>query len=240
MKKYFYPFVFGVLVVNGCGKDPEAPLVLSGIYQSGTTSLVATPIRMYTKNGEVNNPPMLDHFLYRHFRSWGPFSRIDIPSGTRVFTLTVRSNKRATLTNTNVAPGDSVQAEVLVQKPTSFVLANLDSVDVLSAGGASTRCDRLDELIGNTHRGKRCTAVPATTGYGFNCRIRPVRLITIEGRQLVIPQFNYVIIAGYPAANSCEVVRAEEWNTFNPAILNQLVTGDTIVVQEQEIPLTKK
>ena len=240
MKRYLYPFLCGVLAMISCGKDKKAPLVLSGSYQSGPTTLVATPIRMYTEKGEVNNPALMDHFLYRHFRTSGPFSRIDIPPGPRVFTLAIRSNKRATLTNTNVAPGDSIQAEVLAQELSSFVLANLDSVDVLSAGGAPTRCDQLDELIGNTHRGKHCIALPATTGYRFNCRIRPVRLVTIKGSQLVIPLFNYVITAGYPAPNNCEIVRAEEWNTFNPAILNQLVAGDTLVVQEQQIPLTKK
>lgn len=241
MKQYIYPLLLGVLLLLGCKKDREAPLVLVGKYEASTSPVAATPIRLYTVNGIVDNQVIVDNFIKRQSWVQDYFFRNAVPAPNNAsLVLAIRSNMRATLIDTHATSTDSVRAEVLSQNDQSFLLANVDSASVLLSSNSTSRCEQLGERIKNVYPGKRCRSLPPFTGYSSYCMIRPVRVITIKNGNLFIPQFTWLVKTGQPSQSICGLAYSKEWNTFNPAILNQLVAGDTIVVQEREIPLLKK
>jgi hypothetical protein len=229
------------LALAGCHDDTPAvaPLVLTGDYQTGSV-VVATPIVMYTSTGPVQSPTVVDNFLRRQYYNYltnGYFSRTDevITDGSYL-ALSIRPDKRATLTLGAPGATNAIETEVLDQQLSYFTLAHMDSTQTAYINSGPDRCALLGEQIGVAQPGKRCVRASPATGYSSFCKLRPVYAIAIRDRQLYLPVFSWYI----KAATQCGLAYSRTRNVFNPAVLSQLTTGDTLVIQTREIALVKK
>gem|GEM_PF-4799182 len=246
MKSSFYPLtaMLCLSLLGSCHKDPEtSPLVLPGEYQAAGT-LTTAPILLYTKNGPVDNAALVDKLIARR-RLGSYFSRADVPMAAgSTLTLTIRDNGTARLVFGSPAFADTVEAEVMGQSATSFVLASRDSVGGPELAATPNRCEVLAGKIRVLYPPKRCRPIAYTPGtYEQYCRFRPSRLITIRNGQLFIPQLSWLIqnqTGAGPGTSVCTLAYSGEWNALDPAILNQLVAGDTIVVQQRQVALLRQ
>lgn len=238
MKQCYFGLLAGLALLTGCHKDAAiTSYTLSGKYVADNTLVAANSITMYTKNGQVTNQAVVTRFLARKQWLTSYFSPTDEPINTgSTLSLAFRANNRAALLTT--APGyiDSIQTEVLDKQANTFILQNLDSVGYFGSAtsGCSVRLAQLADYIKNFYPKKHCQNVSPATGYSQYCQQWPLRVVKVRDGQLFIPYYSW-----YVQANSCYLAYRAEWNTFNPAILNQLAAGDTVVVQEREIRLRK-
>ncbi|MBF9222094.1 hypothetical protein [Hymenobacter ruricola] len=246
MKHLFYPLASGLFLLAACNKDaPEADrMVLTGDYQAGAT-LAAGPITLYTQNGPVTTPAVVDRYLARQPWAASTFSRTDAPiSPTNTLTVLIRPNNQVYLISTKTASGrrDTIKHDLTAQNSAYAVLAGRDSVSTLttSSSTAVSRCALLAGQMEKELPVKRCVAVPIATGFSQQCKFRPIRLLKIDAGQLAIPQLGWLAQSGQPLAGTCGRAAGGAWNVFNTAVLNQLTAGDTLVVQERTIALTKK
>jgi hypothetical protein len=246
MKHLFFPLVSGLLIFAGCSKDaPEAAkVVLDGNYEAAST-LAAAPITMYTKDGPVNNPALVDRFLSRQYYANGFFSRNDVtlpPMAYGSLTLSIRGNKQATFTTVYPSTGvtDTLKTEIIAQRATHFVAAKLDSVSILTSAASADRCSQLSTQMEVESQAKRCVNVSIATGYSQLCKFRPIQVIKINAGQLYIPRLSWLIQSGNVRNSGCGRAASGSSNLFNTGVLNQLVAGDTLVVQERTIALLKK
>ena len=244
MRIYHYLFLSGLSFFGSCGTDREqAPVNLDGEYQVGpTTMAVGRPIRMYTKNGLVANEQEIGRFLSRN--PWGAaaFNRADVPVGAgEPVLLTIKGNKQATLVYAASTRMETVKAEVTARTDRYFVLSQLDSSRFLTSSNQQNRCTQLSEAVSLVQTGKRCGAAAPSTHSPFSqaCRFRWVWVIGLENGRLFVPQLSSLVQVRN-SFRSCGEAQGATWNVFNPAMLNQLAEGDTLVVQERAVSLTKK
>lgn len=246
MKHVFRFLAFGLMLSAGCSKDnPEvAKVVLDGNYEAAAT-LATAPITMYTKDGPVNNPALVDRFLSRQYYASGFFSRNDVALPAMSYgslTLSIRANKQATFTT--VYPGngfrDSLKTEITAQYSNHFVATKLDSVSNFTTATSADRCSQLSTQMEVASPVKRCVNVSLATGYSQLCKFRPIQVVKIDAGQLYIPRLSWLIQSGNQRTSGCGRATGGASNLFNPAVLNQLVAGDTLVVQERTIALIKK
>jgi hypothetical protein len=217
--KYAYLLPLLPALLGSCQNDPEvAP---------------ATAIDMYTRNGPVKDPALVDAFLRRQRSTY--FKRTDeaIPDGS-VTRLTIRPDNSATLVSTTPTATTTVQADVTEQNRLYCTLGQRDSVSILTPAGSKSRCELLGENIKAVFPGKRCQAVSPVTGYSEFCRLRPSSVLGRRGDQLYVPVFSWLI-----KTTQC-TSSAVQQNLFDLAILSQLTDGDTVVVQTRELPLLRK
>ncbi|GAB3856622.1 hypothetical protein GCM10028822_29230 [Hymenobacter terrigena] len=243
MKHYFYPLAFSALLLGGCSKTKEdAPLVLAGEYQAAHVLAATNPIRMYTRTGEITNVQTIDNFLRRQSSSGqGLFSRTDVTITTPDSqTLTIDANDQATVATTYQGTTTRLTSRITLRNPQYFVLTSTDSVSTVTAPSSFDRCVQLVDQIRAIAPVKRCQALPPITGYSQSCTFHPVQVVGIQNGQLFLPAFSWLIMRSVPSLGWCTYTAANERNLFNPAILNQLVAGDTVVVQERRIALTKQ
>jgi hypothetical protein len=246
MKHTLYLLALGATILTSCGSDKEdTPFVLAGEYQTGTTLMATNPIAMYTKSGEVKNDRVIDSFLKSSRLPISTyFSRTDVPfpsADTKPLKVIIQENGKATLVAVGPTGTDSTKAEVTRQTPEYIIVSDIDSV-----GGPSnpsspplTRCYQFRDKIETFYPVKHCRPVSYTSGtYEYFCKFRTIRVIEIKDGQLFIPQLSWFVRSGRPT--DCSLVYSGEWNTFDTAILNQLVEGDTIVVQKRQVALLKK
>lgn len=248
MKKHLYLLALGLVLVQGCGKkSDEAPLMLPGEYQTAAT-IATAEIRMYTKNGPVNNPQLVDKFINRRQLGTDYFSRTDVPlpSGGSIV-LTINATNQATLvfTSPSTSAGSppritTVKAEVVQQTPRYFVLAAMDSSSYGVSNRPKNACETLAEQMSGVVAEKKCVNVPDFSGYSKSCMYRFSRVISINDGKLFIPQYSWQVQSGAAPGSTCSYAVGGSWNIFNPAILNQLAAGDTITVQERSVALIKK
>lgn len=241
MKKHFYFLACAATLLSGCGKE-KAPLLLDGTYQLGPTVFATSPILLYTKAGKVDNPALLTHFLARRSLWLNPatFASADAPTPYRAPVTLIIAGTQAKLITSSSRPTktDTSRAEITARTDQSFVLAVFDSVS--TTGGFDNRCVTLAQQLHAVPEGARCVRLPPASGYSGYCFVRPMRVVTIRDGKLFAPQLSWLVQANVGRSNACGYVASREWNTFDPAVLNQLVAGDTIVVQEREIALLKQ
>lgn len=246
MKHVSFLLAFGLILAAGCSKDgPEATkLILDGDYEAAST-LATAPIVMYTQNGPVNNPALVDRFLSRQYYASGFFSRNDVALPAMNYgslTLSIRGNKQATFTTVYPSNGftDVLKTEIIAHQATYFVAAKLDSVSIFTSAGSANRCSQLSTQTEVASPVKRCVNVSMATGYSQLCTFRPIQVVKIDAGQLYIPRLSWLIQSGNPRNSGCGLATGGSANLFNPAVLNQLAAGDTLVVQERTIALIKK
>ena len=241
MRPFYLPLLAVAALLVGCHKDQEAPEAVafdtSGRYHAGPTILATNPITMYTRSGAVTNPTVVDRYLAR--RPWAAdfFSRTDANPGNAVsLTLTFRSLNRATVTVTG--PNnylDSVRADVSVAAD-YLVLKQLDTLSALLPLNTScmSRAGQLSEALRQLQDDKTCVALPAVTGYSQSCKVRAVRQLKSRAGQPYIPLLSTLVQTG-----TCQTAVSNQWNSLSTAPLSQLAAGDTVLVQERELPLLR-
>jgi hypothetical protein len=245
MKKYLYSLVLSTTILSGCGKDKEAPLIVEGRYLADDTILAANPITMYTKDGKVDNQSIIQRFL--NHRTWAQsyFSSTDIVNpniGSSSLAVEIRSNKRAAIISKYSNSIDSIGVELTSQEANYLVLSAIDS---FSINVPNYRYDEVhvNELVAQMHTvipQRKCYNVPAYLDYSQSCKQRYVRLLTTKKGKLFIPQFSYIVQVSQLNYGFHTIGYNRVWNTFNKSVLNKLVVGDTLVVQEREVTLLRK
>ncbi len=235
----FYLLLFGSIFLASCGKDKETQLALAGSFQSEPV-ISGTDIKMYTSAGQVDNRALVDKFLARRQNLASYFSRVDVPiSTTNSLTLAFRGNNRVTLLAKSATSTDSILTEITSQSPQRLVLASIDSVNMLR-NEPQNRAEQLSALMQAEQPGQRCYRVPFVSGtYTQSCRVRPIRVITRHDGKLFLPQLSWLIQSSSSYGSSYWAYSGVQ-NTFNTAVISQLVVGDTLVVQAREIPFSKK
>lgn len=243
MKLYYSFLCLTAILCGSCGKDEnDAPFVLEGEYQSAPTVVASNPIVLYTRNGQIDKPEVIDKFLRRNSWISVSFSRANVALPTdESFHLTIRANNGAALISQYQTYSDTIEAEVTDKTADYVVLANRDSTGFLvSPASSRNACVQLADKIKAVYPGRRCVPVSIAAGtYENACKIRPVRVIGIKNRQLFIPQLNWVITHS-DQLFTCGQAQADEWNILNPAVTGQLGVGDTLVAQERRITLLKQ
>lgn len=238
--KHSYLLAASLLLFSACGKDDEPELSLPGEYQA-ENRIVATPISMYTSNGQVNNTGLIDNFI-RRYRVEENFSRTDVavPAGNTI-TLSIDANNKATFVSVEPAlqNPDTLKAEILSRTQNYLSLAGLDSTSNFEIIWPN-RCQQLDQNMILLQPSKRCRPVSTTAGsFSLLCRYRRTLALLIKEDGLRLPMFSWMIVSRQ-GSNSCvNGIRAIP-NMFNTTVLNQLRAGDTIVVQVREVPFIKQ
>lgn len=245
MKLLSYSLAFFALVFAGCSKDADqAPAVLDGEYRAGAT-IIAAPIVMYTKNGVVNTPALVDRFLRRTAYAPSLFSRTNEPVlGGATLTLTIRGNRQATFVTTSPGRTDTVKTDITSQTAQYFVAIGRDSVATRSSSNPSDRCARLAGQMHSEATGKRCLDLAPSSGAPWQqlCRFRSFRFVNLNAGQLFVPHLTWLLQSLQSPQGSaiCSSASSSTWNRFNSGVLNQLAAGDTLVVQERTIALLKQ
>ncbi|GAB3832372.1 hypothetical protein [Hymenobacter jeollabukensis] len=208
----------------------------TGRYHTGPTIYASSPILIYTQNGVINNKAQVDRFLARRPWAAGYFSHTDVPVGNTTLTLTFRSANRATLTTTTPTSVDSIRTEITDRTPGALLLRQLDTARVMMpiTTGCMTRVNQLAEAVLQARHDKTCQAMPPVTGYSQYCQVRRVRVLKARAKDLSIPLFSYLVQSG-----GCQTAYTGEWNMLSETLPSLLGTGDTVVVQEREIPLLR-
>jgi hypothetical protein len=240
MKYNFYVLLVGVGLLAGCGKDKETQPILAGSFEAEAVIKPAT-IMMYTSTGVVDNQALVDKFLARRNRNSNTyFSRIEVPlPATHSLTLAFRGNNRVTLLAEGATGTDSIQTDIASQSLQRLVLAQKDSVTILR-GSSADRAEQLSGMMQLEQPGQRCQILPPSSGIpSLYCRVRPIRVITRHDGRLFLPQLSWLIQTSTAYSTSYWAYKGVQ-NTFNSVVLNQLVAGDTLVVQAREIPFSKK
>jgi hypothetical protein len=238
--KHSYLLAASLLLFSACGKDDEPELNLPGEYQA-ENRIAATSINMYTSNGQVNNTGLIDKFIRRN-RVEDYFSRTDvaIPSGNTL-TLSIDSNNKATFVSTASSPQrtDTLKAEIISRSQDHLALAEFDSISTFTST-QSNRCGDLSQSMAQVQPSKRCRPVAFSAGTTSQvCRYRPASALLIKDGGLRLP-FLSCMIVNRQGGNNCGNGYSGVRNMFNTAVLNQLRTGDTIVVQVREVPFIKQ
>jgi hypothetical protein len=246
--------ILGALVLISCRKGNEEvrpPLVgaLAGEYQSGSSIIAAAPITMYTATGQINNAALVDRFLTRHLGTSAPiyFSRTDVPiTNGSVRTITLEANDQTTEVQSLATTRVTSKAVVTSRTPQYLVLTGVDSVAILSGiNFLPNPCALKGEMVRTTSSVKVCRPLPLSTGYSQTCKHRPVQALGLRYGQLYIPALSWILKSSTTRTlanptTHCTYAVGNQREVFNPAVLNQLATDDTLVVQSREIALIKK
>jgi hypothetical protein len=158
-----------------------------------------------------------------------------------LFKLLIRGhNTLAYFVNTTPGRTDTLKTDLTTPQATYAVSTARDSIAVSAPAGTPSRCEVLGGQMDAVLPNKRCTALPPVTGYSRLCRFRPIQVLRIDAGHLAVPQLSWLVYSSPSPNNSCGVSMSGAWNLFNKALLSQLAAGDTLVVQERTIALTKK
>jgi hypothetical protein len=249
-KQLLYSLCLGSLLLAGCSKE-KSPFITAGEYETGTV-IQSAPIQLFTKDGLVDNPQVVDKFLRQKFWTTVAFSRTDEPYSGSAFKLRIEADKRAFLISNNGTHSDTIKAFLTSQTDRYLVLSYADSVTGRGAvskpiPGQQSPCELLYTKIKSEYAGVHFYPVAYASGTDMYVpRERPILVISIKNGQLFLPQFSWIIASThvinsgpYPLTNRCGMAQNNDRNVFNSAVISQLTVGDTIVVQERGVPFQK-
>lgn len=242
MKQLFYPLVLGLLVLGGCSKD--APKAAPRFEATGTYTVTTVPvagaIRMFTRAGEVNNAQLIRNFSQRNYSGllYSPGVVSPYISGELAFD----GNGKATLTTTAVQVGGLVTTtvgyEVTSQTADNLLLSRQLSA-LTNTPSTPDACYNIVRDIRGLPPVYTCTALPPTTGFSDQCAFKPVCVLNLRGTQPSLALMSYIFSAAN-AGRTCSLGYRNDFNIFNAMLPSRLNAGDTLVVQEAELPLVKK
>jgi hypothetical protein len=241
MKKVFYPLGLGLIALAGCKDTPkeEPRFDASGTYTI-TTVPVAGAVRMFTRAGEVNNAQLIREFSQRKYS--GLFYSPGVISPYLTGELAFDGSGKATLTTTAVQMGSTVTnklvCDVTSQTPTNLLLTS-QLPAVYNVPSTPDACYSIVRDIKGLSPVYTCTALPPTTGSSSQCQYKPVFVLNLRGTQPSLALLSYIFSAAN-ANQTCNIAYRNDFNIFNTAITSRLSAGDTLVVQESELPLVKK
>ncbi|WP_345220849.1 hypothetical protein [Hymenobacter koreensis] len=220
-------------MLAGCGKsESEKEYVLKGDYQTQNPLTVTAPI-LYTRQGPVTNPQVIQQFLARLNNTGFVFGTSQTLSSNSL--LSFRDDKTASIVF-QAPQGTAIEARLEEKTSDRIVLVGRDSI-------AYSQAPNPVLVVQNINQYKvagRCRPVPPASGFISPCKgaVRYPINRTADG-QLRIPLLSFLHKVTYPggmASNSGINV----WGVFNSAVLGQLGATDTLVVQTKELPLLKQ
>ncbi|MCR5886993.1 hypothetical protein LRS06_04215 [Hymenobacter sp. J193] len=236
--------LFSVLLTN-CTNDPEQEEDLrQGDYISTGTRTIK-PAVMYTSSGKTTDVAIISAHLKRK-KQEGMF---ELSTGSETHSTflalhfasptAVRLSEISTATKDTT---DTMPTEVVSYSSTDMVLAQLDSVMVINPDNyPNADCGRIAKQVPLYKPTYHCRPVSIISGsWGYACRYRPLFPIQITKGQLSVVHTSWLMTAYTSSSYSCGTGFGNQWNSLNPAVINQLQVGDTLVVQERETPLVRK
>ncbi|MBU6122816.1 hypothetical protein [Hymenobacter siberiensis] len=242
MKHYFYPLALGLIALVGCSKSKseETPKFdTTGTYTVSTTP-EPRPMRMFTQTGEVRNDALIQRYFERQYAGLPIKSGVIPPflAAELVFT----SPSEAILNTTTLMSGTPQTSNV----PLTFsgltneraVLTSKNPKPSTSPSGNSSKCDNIVRDIQGVSPVYTCTSLPPSTGFGTQCEFKPVYVLNLRGEQASIAIMFYYFSATV-SGGSCGM-GGNLFNVLNAALPGRIASGDTLVVQEAELPLVKK
>ncbi|MFD2720901.1 hypothetical protein ACFST9_19430 [Hymenobacter monticola] len=240
MNKLSYLFFSGMLLLCACKKEPkeEALPSLEGTYESTPTILAINPIVMYTVNGAINNQTVIEKFMRRNSVTPNPLlfsiSNITDPNGV-LYTLTISPDNKATIVSKHSFIINTTNYAIISRSSEVIHLLAIDSA-AARRYDITSRCAMLNESIPAVRTPERCQPVAP----GSFCKFRATTLISIVNGQLLAPQLGYYVKLQQSPNTYCSLGSGGLWNKFNSSIVNQLISGDTLLVQERAFAFRKK
>ncbi|GAA4029924.1 hypothetical protein GCM10022409_12720 [Hymenobacter glaciei] len=118
------------------------------------------------------------------------------------------------------------------------VLTSKDPKPFTTSSGSSSKCDNIVRDIQGVSPAYTCTTPPPSTGFGTQCEFKPVYVLNLRGEKasLAIMFFHF---SATVSGGSCGM-GGSLFNVLNAALPGRIAAGDTLVVQEAELPLVKK
>ena len=221
MKK-LYALLLSLTVLSACSKDEEGPDLHYPAAFEVKSLRDPSPIRMYTRNGEVKDKALVNAFADR----WGKWYNLDEKSKEAANSgevLTLLSRKEAELNN-----GKRYD----IQKQGDDLL-------LVSQNEFTGRFSQRDEFYFNLFLGiskykpviyDKYPTPPSggTVEYIYKSKEQLVAALT--GKELHIYQMAYTLKSGEKLAWS--VKGSVFSNRFDPGVISQLRSTDTLLVQE--------
>lgn len=241
MKHLFYPLACGLLLFGGCKDTPkeEPRFDATGTYTI-TTVPVAGAVRMFTMAGEVHNAQLIRNFSQRNYPGlfYSPGFISPYVSGELAFD----GKGKATLTTSALLLGGLVTTtldyDVTSQTSDNLLLSRQLSA-LTNAPVTPDACYNIVRDIEGLPPVFACTALPPASGFSMQCVFKPVYVLNLRGTQPSLALMSYIFSAT-KAGRTCSFAYRNDFNVFNTTLPGRLNAGDTLVVQEAELPLVKK
>lgn len=236
MSYKYQRIVFSIVVIAtliSCNKNNELPQ-FEGQYKNSTEGII-TPVIMFTKQGQVTDITTIQGFLQRKgFTNEFIFnsSSISIPTGLSVLTIS-ENNTVSILTN---GSSTILQGEIIDKTSSELTIAAMDSTKYYIMREAG-RCDTFSIGISNSKR--KFYPLSSFSGYKGFYKFRRILPLKINNGQLIMPLMKS-LVSSSNGGSSCYVYFRDYWDSFNSDIPGQLMKGDTIVYQINEVPLVRQ
>ncbi|HEX8328574.1 MAG TPA: hypothetical protein VF629_13615 [Hymenobacter sp.] len=231
----------GLLMLCACKKEnsEESLPTWEGIYESEPTILSINPIIMYTANGAVNSQNTIEKFIRRNLLLTSPlFSSTNTPNPSgESYTLTIMPNNQATIAYKHPLISGSVSYAIASRSRERLHLLSVDSTSNNLFINAN-RCTVLNQNVPAVSTPARC--IPGSPGVTLFCKFRTSKLISVANGQLFAPQLSWYVKLQQSPNAYCSSGYGGSWNIFNQSVTNQLMAGDTILVQERAFAFRKK
>ncbi|MBG8552249.1 hypothetical protein [Hymenobacter guriensis] len=240
MKVSTLAFATALLALGACQEDKDSGPQLAGLYQTEST-IKAGPLQVYTSSGVVSSPAVAASLLRRHWSMRSSFLKKDsVISPDNSLTLLFEADNRVTLT-ANYSGGSRVLAlEATSRNAQRYLLSAMDSATVIAASGAQSRCELLADQVREHEPARRCFLVALMPGaFQSACRFRPLQVLTIRNNQPVIPLYSWFVLVSR-SGTVCGQGQGFEWNLPSSNLVQRLASGDTVLVQVNELALRKK
>ncbi|MEL5992962.1 hypothetical protein [Hymenobacter segetis] len=242
MKHYFYPLALGLITLVGCSKSKseETPKFDA----TGTYTISATPepgpIRMFTQAGEIQNDVIIRRYFERQYAglpiAWGvipPFRAAEL-----IFTSPSDAILNTTAPTSGFPPSSSVLVTFSGLTNARAVLTSKNPKSAISPSSSSSKCDNITHDIQGVSPVYTCTALPPSTGFGTQCDFKPVYVLNLRGEKASLALMFFYFSATV-SGGRCGI-GGNLFNVLNTTLPPRIAAGDTLVVQEAELPLVKR
>lgn len=235
MKRNIFTLLTISAILFACRKD-NTSLQLTGKYQSDANGSIGE-VFMYSGQGRVTDVAVIRNFLQMcENESAFIFDQNLYPVGDDgPLIFTIASDNKVTISSP-IYP-EPKHAEITGQSSASLLVSLIDSTHRFVSGNG--RCEELYEAIKMVNPEKKYTWL-SSTGYNSFYTFRPTFPIEIINGQLILPMTTFLVRPSEGNTFACLHRISNEWNIFNPAIINELTATDTIVYQTKRIKLIKQ
>ncbi|KAA9332328.1 hypothetical protein F0P96_12685 [Hymenobacter busanensis] len=231
-----------------CTNDPKEEeqkpsFDASGTYSATAADFVAGPVRMYTRQGEVKDVQLIQRFSQRWYGGLlygspgpvAPFAAVDLTFTTpRPANTPIQGSLKLTTAANTTYSGVYAAA----QSAEHLVLAdNVAQSDFMPL--FADRCRLFTkEVLGLTPT-YSWSPLPGSTGYAERLEYHPLYVLELNGAQARMALLSYIFVSG-TNGQSCSIGYRNAFNIVNETTLSRLNVGDTLVVQHNQLPLTKQ
>jgi hypothetical protein len=217
-----------LLIFSACTKDDNITIA-DGIYASNGT-IQMKPAILYTKNGPVTDPGIINAYLQRNALTpvFNLKSGNDTTSGQITFTFsgTTATSKEDSKTYNVVYK--SADIALLVEQDTSWTIS--DDMNQLN-------CQNVGVKIRQNSATRTCNPIP---GGGQYCSFLQQFPVTKNGNNLSLTRMSFCFTQSFTGNALCKATQYNTPDFLNTAMLSELQTTDTLLVQTSTLPLYKK